>query len=162
MTDVTPPPAPQTAVPADSAAVPAAAPAAAPAATAPVRRKGRFPGVASLILALLAVIGDIAVFVIAIVGIASFASSFDPSTLDFSSGLTAFFGFAAFAAIAFWGGVIVAGLALLLGIIAIVSNRGRIPGIFGTIISILVLLTHLSIALAIGNIGAIPTDMLPS
>jgi len=161
MTDVTPPPAPQTAVPADSAAVPAA-PAAPPAETAPVRRKGRFPGVASLILALLAVVGDIAVFVIAIVGIASFASSFDPSTLDFSSGLTAFFGFAAFAAIAFWGGVIVAGLALLLGIIAIVSNRGRIPGIFGTIISILVLLTHLSIALAIGNIGAIPTDLLPS
>ena len=158
MTDVTPPPAPQTAVPADSAAVPAA-PAAPPAETAPVRRKGRFPGVASLILALLAVVGDIAVFVIAIVGIASFASSFDPSTLDFSTGLTAFFGFAA---IAFWGGIIVAGLALLLGIIGIVSNRGRIAAIFGTIISILVLLTHLSIALAIGNIGAIPTDLLPS
>ena len=44
-------------------------------------------------------------------------------------------------------------LALLLGIIAIAKNRGRIAGVFGVIFSLLVLITHGSVALAIAQSG---------
>jgi hypothetical protein len=161
MTDVTPPPPPQ--APAAQTATPhtpAPAPAVVEVAPAP-RRKGRFPGVASLILALLVVLGDIVIVIVAIASIASFASDFDLST-----GMATFLAFSAFAIVAFWGGIVVAGLALLLGIISIISNRGRIAGVFGTIFSVLILLSHISIAFAIANAGdvadVIPTGLLPT
>ncbi len=158
MTDVTPSPAPQ------SPAVPAAA-STEVAAVAPVEKKGSGVGIASLLFAILAVIADLAIFVFALVTIVSVINNFDFANFDIPT-IVAGLGAAAFVAIVgFFGGIVLALLALLLGIIAIVKNRGRVAGVFGVIFSILVLITHGSVALGIAQSGeAISgiTGLLPS
>ena len=144
MTDVTPPPAPQ------SPAVPAAE----STEVAPVeKKKGSGPGVASLLLSLLAVIADLVILVFAIVTLVSLFSNFDFANLEWGT-ILAGLGAAAFVTvIGFFGGIVLALLALLLGIIAIASKRGRVAGVFGVIFSILVLITHGSILLGIAQSG---------
>lgn len=156
MTDVTPPPAPQT------PAVPATASAEVAAAETPVAKKGSGVGIASLLLALLAVIADLAIIVFAVISVASIVSNFDASSFEVSSVLAALGGAAVLAAIGFFGGIVVALLALLLGIIAIAKNRGRVAGVFGLIFSILVLVTHGSVILAIAQSGAALTGLVQS
>ncbi len=152
MTDVTPPPAPQ------SPAVPAAA----STEIAPVERKSSGVGIASLLIAILAVLGDIAIFIFAFISVAALIANFDVTTFDFG-GLLAGLGAAALiGVIAFFGGIVLALLALLLGIIAIAKNRGRVAGVFGVIFSVLVLLTHGSIAAAIAGSGDALSGVLPS
>jgi hypothetical protein len=147
MTDVTPPPpAPQSpAVPApESAEV-------APVAT--VERKGSGPGIASLLLSLLAILADIVILVIAVVAITSVIANFDFATFDVGTALAGLGATAFLAVVGFFGGIVLALLALLIGIIAIARNRGRVAGVFGVIFSILVLITHGSVALAIAQSG---------
>ena len=143
MTDLTPSDAP---TPVPAPAEPAAAPVVV--ADQPVR-KSHALGIFALILGLLAFLADVGVLVFAIVQIAAFAQTF-----DFSSGLTALAGFAALALLAFWVGIVVAGLAVLLGLIAAIKNRGRAAGIVGLIFGLLVLITHVSIGLSILGAGA--------
>jgi hypothetical protein len=151
MTDPQPPAVPD--VPAATpAAVPAAtpavaAPASAPAAAAP--RKGSGLGVFALILGLLAMLGDILVLVIIGVQIASLASNFDWTSLAAS-----FAGVAILGVAAFFGGFVVGGLAILLGIIAAVKNRGRAAGVVGAILGFLVFISHLVIAITIAGAGS--------
>jgi hypothetical protein len=131
--------------------VPAPAePAAAPVVVAdqPVR-KSHALGIFALILGLIAFLGDIGVLVFAVIQIAAFAQ-----TLDFSTGLTGLAAFAGLALLAFWVGIAVAALAVLLGLIAAIKNRGRAAGIVGLIFGLLVLITHISIGLSILGAGA--------
>jgi hypothetical protein len=146
MTDVTPPPAPQSvAVPADASTEAAT--------VATVEKKGSGPGVASLLLSLLAVLADIAIFVFAVVTVVSLFSNFDLATFEWGTIVASLGAAAIIGVIGFFGGIALALLALLIGIIAIAKNRGRVAGVFGVIFSILVLITHGSIALGIAQSG---------
>jgi len=134
-------------------AVPAAAEPAAPVVVSapPVRKSGAL-GAFALILGLIAILGDLTVIVIAIVQIVNLFSNFDVSLIFTASGLTALAGFLAIAFIVFWGGIVVAALAVLLGFIAAIKNRGRVAAIFGIVFGILVLITHIGIGLS--SLGA--------
>jgi hypothetical protein len=147
MTDLTPSDAP---TPVPAPAEPVAAPMVV--ADQPVR-KSHALGIFALILGLIAFLGDVAVIVLGIVQVVSLFSNFDVSQLFSSSTLTAFGGFIAIALIAFWVGIVVAGLAVLLGLIAAIKNRGRAAGIVGLIFGLLVLITHIGILLSILGAG---------
>lgn len=156
MTDLTPTdPAPAVpAVPvADAPAAPVVVPATAPdGVVAPVEvapHRSRGLGRFALFLGIIAFLGDIGVLVFAVIQVASFAQ-----TLDVQNGLTLLAGFAALAFIIFWAGIIVGGLAVLLGLIAAISNRGRAPGIVGLILGLLVLLSHIGVGLAVLSAGS--------
>jgi hypothetical protein len=153
MTDVTPPPAPQ---------APATTDAYASTEVVPAPRKGRGVGVASLILAILAMLGDLLAIVVGVVSLASIFGNFDVSTMEFGPIIAALGAFAVVAVVVFFGGFIFAGLGLLLGIIAIASNRGRVPGVFGVIFSVLVLITHGSLAATLAGSGDALTNLIPS
>jgi hypothetical protein len=149
MTDLTP---------SDTPAVPATPAAATP---APVvveaaRPKGKGLGVFALILGLLAFIGDIVLLGIAIAGAVGVSQQVQGGTFDLTTLLAGLGGFIFIAAIGLFGGLLVAFLAALLGIIAGVKNRGRAAGITGAILGILVLFTHLSVLVTIlSSAGAI-------
>ncbi|MCU1417325.1 MAG: hypothetical protein JWP32_1499 [Schumannella sp.] len=148
MTDLTPAETPAT------PAVPAAAEPAAPVVvqTAPVRKSGALGGFA-LILGLLAFFGDVAVLVIGIVQVVSLFSNFDVSQLFTTTNLGALGAFLVIVGIVFWVGLVVAALAVLLGFIAAIKNRGRVAAIFGIIFGILVLITHLGIGFTVLSAG---------
>ncbi len=152
MTEVTPPPAPQT----------PAVPDAAPTEVAKVEKKGSGVGIASLLFAILAVIADLAILVFAVVTIATIFANFDFANFEISTLFAGLGAAAIVAVIGFFGGIILALLALLLGVIAIAKNRGRVAGVFGVIFSILVLVTHGSVALAIAQSGDAVTNLIPS
>jgi hypothetical protein len=141
MTDPTTPQPP--AVPATPPATAAPDSVAVPAAAEP--RKGRGLGIFALILGLGAFIGDIVLLGIAIAGAAAAFSNVSAGNFDFTTILAGLAGFAFIAFIGFWVGILVAALAMLLGIIAAVKNRGRAAGIFGAIFGLLVLISHLTI-----------------
>jgi hypothetical protein len=162
MTDVTPPPAPQTpAVPAATPAVPDAAAADVAYVEAPKKKSGALGGFA-LVLAILAVLGDIVVLIFGAVSLASIIGGFDVSNFEIGPILAALGAFAAIAVIAFFGGMILAVLGLLLGLIAAIKGRGRVAGVFAIIFSILVLITHGSVALALAQTGDSITNLIPS
>ena len=148
MTDLTPAETPAT------PAVPAADPAASAVVVAPPARKSGALGGFALILGLIAFLGDVAVLVIAIVQIVSLFSNFDISQLLSASTIGPLAAFLAIATIAFWGGLVVAALAVLLGFIAAIKNRGRVAAVFGIIFGILVLVTHLGIAFTLLSAGS--------
>lgn len=139
------------AVPAAAAqtpAVPAGAGAVATTAAA-APRKGRGLGIFALVLGILGVLGDLMVAIALGAQIASLAGGFEWTSL-----LTAFLSVAFLGFIAFFGGLVVGGLALLLGIIAAVKNRGRVAGVFGAILGFLVLGSHLIILILIAAAGS--------
>jgi hypothetical protein len=129
----TPEPAvPATTTPAEPVAVTEpAAEAAYVAPAAPVEKKKRGVGAWSLALGLITALGDLAflIFVIVIL-VGAFASL---SSGDFS-GVTTALGAAGLALAAFFiffGGFFTGGLAVLLGLIALLTGRGRVLGVFG-------------------------------
>jgi hypothetical protein len=153
MTDVTPPPAPQPpAVPADTSTE---------VAPAEPKKSGALGGFA-LFLAIQAVLGDIVVILIAIVTVAAAFGNKDASDFDLARVLASFSVLALVAVIDFFGGLILAVLGILLGIIAIASRRGRVAGVFAVILSILVLITHGSVFLAIAQTGDLASNFLGS
>jgi len=154
MTDVTPPPA---AEPAVTPAVPAAT-STEVVVEAPKKKSGALGGFA-LILAILAILGDLVVIIFGVVTLATAVNGFDISTFEFGPILAALGAFAAIAVFAFFGGMILAVLGLLFGLIAAVKGRGRVAGVFAIIFSILVLITHGSIALAIAQTGDSITNL---
>jgi hypothetical protein len=166
MTDVTPPPAA-----AEPPAAPAATTPAVPAATAtevavvPVKKKSGALGGFALILSIIAILADLVVIIFGVVTLVSAVNGFDLQTFEFGGILAALGAFAAIAVFAFFGGLILGALALLLGLIAAIKGRGRVAGVFAIIFSILVLVTHGSIALAIAQTGdsiSNLTSVLPS
>ncbi len=132
---------------------------------APAKKKSGALGGFALILAVLAIIGDLVVIIFGIVTLVSAVNGFDLQTFEFGGILAALGAFAAIAVFAFFGGLILAVLALLFGLIAAIKGRGRVAGVFAIIFSILVLVTHGSVALAIAQTGdsiSNLTSVLPS
>ena len=100
--------------------------------------------------------------VFGVVTLVTAVNSIDLRTFEFGPILAAIGAFAAIAVFAFFGGLILAVLALLLGLIAAIKGRGRVAGVFAIVFSILVLITHGSIALAIAQAGDSITNLIPS
>jgi hypothetical protein len=109
----------------------------------PVERKGRGLGVFALILGLLGMIADIIVIILGLAQLPALMNG------DWGSLLAGLAGVAVLGFIVFWGGIIVGALAVLLGIIAAVRNRGRVAGVFGIILGVLVAGSHILLGLAI-------------
>ncbi|MEO8263015.1 MAG: hypothetical protein ABI566_10645, partial [Pseudolysinimonas sp.] len=126
MTDLTP---------ADTPAPPAttAAPAAPVVVTETARPKSKALGVFALILGLIGFIGDIVLLGIGIAGAVGIAQSVSGGTFDVTTILLGLGGFIFIAFIALIAGVVVGALAVLLGLIAAIKNRGRAAGIFGVV-----------------------------
>ena len=125
-------PAPVVAEPAAADPV-VAAPAAAAPAPVVVERKKRGVGAWSFVLGLLTSLGDIAFLVfgiIAVVGTIASLTSGDFSGVGTALGAA---GLAIVALFVFFGGFVTAGLAALLGLVALVTGRGRVLGLFGLI-----------------------------
>lgn len=132
---------PATTTPAEPVVVsePAAEPAAvvetpAPAAVAApvvVEKKKRGVGAWSFVLGLLTSLGDIAFLVVAAVALVGAVNALiggDYSALGTVLGAA---GLTLVAFFVFFGGFVTAGLAALLGLVALVSGRGRVLGLFG-------------------------------
>lgn len=121
-----------TPTPAEPVAVPE--PAAEPApvlVAAPVEKKKRGVGAWSFVLGLLTVLGDLAFLIFGVVVLVGAIS--DLTSGDFSGVATALgaAGLAVLALFVFFGGFLTAGVAALLGLIALISGRGRVLGFFG-------------------------------
>lgn len=139
--------------PAQTPAVPAApAGAVTPAETTPPKGKGL--GVFALILGILAFLADFGVLVFALAQVASLAQNFDVQGLLLGLG-----GLAVFALISFFGGIFVAALAVLLGLIAAIKNRGRVAGVFGVIFGVLVLISRLIVGATLAGSGDLLSNL---
>lgn len=132
--------------------VPAAEPAAAPAAPAPAspvpavvapERKKRGVGIWAFILGLLTILGDLG-FVAALYGSAvSTIGSIGGDDPQFAGTLLLI---TVGGPIVYFGGFLVAGLGVLLGLIAAIANRGRVLGILGLLLAGFGLLVRILIA----------------
>jgi hypothetical protein len=123
-------PAPMT--PAEPVAVAEPAVEPAPAVMAePVEKKKRGVGAWSFVLGLLTGLGDLAFVIFGIVVVVGAIA--DLTSGDFSGVATALgaAGLAIVALFVFFGGFFAGGLAALLGLIALISGRGRVLGLFG-------------------------------
>jgi hypothetical protein len=124
----------------------AAEPVVAPAAVAPVvEKKKRGVGAWSFVLGLLTSLGDIAFLVfgiIALVGAATAIFSGDYSAITTVLGAA---GLGLLALFVFFGGFVTAGLAALLGLVALVGGRGRVLGLFGLIFAAAAILVRVLI-----------------
>lgn len=91
-------------------------------------RKRRGFGIASFVLGLLAILGDLAVVIAGLVALGSFAD-------DLEGGLGFAFIVLLASIVAFWGGLVLAVLAIVFGIIALVRNRGRVLAVAGIVLA---------------------------
>jgi hypothetical protein len=99
----------------------------------PETAKGRGVGAWSFVLGLLAVLIDIAFVVIVLVAILGVLGDVAGGDMPGVSTALAAAGFAVLAVVLFFGGFVGAGLAVLLGLIALFSGRGRVLGVFGVL-----------------------------
>lgn len=128
----TPEPAvPATTTPAEPVVTEPAAEAAYAAPPAPVEKKKRGVGAWSFVLGLLTALGDLAFLIFVVVVLVGAISSFTSG--DFSGVATALgaAGLTIAAFFIFFGGFFTGGLAALLGLIALITGRGRVLGVFG-------------------------------
>lgn len=142
-------------------AVPTAPEAGAPAVVEVAPRKSRGLGIFAMILGLLAFFGDLVIVIVTVVQVVGVVANFDVSNIFSGGGLAALGAFLALLFIAFWGGLVVSALAVLLGLIAAISGRGRAQGVVGLIFGLLVFVSHLVVGISllgigngIGNIGS--------
>ena len=148
------------AVPAEVPAVPetAAPETVAPATVVPAEtpaKKKRGVGVWSFILGLLTVIGDIVLLVTAVSIVLSVIA--EVSSGDFS-GLTAAIsaaGLGLFFVASLFGGLLLAGLGALLGLIALITGRGRVIGVIGLLLSAAALAWRIMLLTAGLNVGGV-------
>lgn len=141
-------PAAAPATPAPAAAAPAVAP------EAPVAKK-RGVGVWSFVLGLLTVIGDIVLLVVAIsvlLGVIAEVSSGDFSGLATAIGAA---GLGLFFVASLFGGLVLAGLGALLGLIALITGRGRVIGVIGLLLSAAALTWRIMLLTAGLNVGGV-------
>jgi hypothetical protein len=99
--------------------------------SAPVEKKKRGVGAWSFVLGLLTALGDLAFLIFVIVVLVGAISAFTSGDI---SGVTTALGAAGLTIAAFFiffGGFFTGGLAALLGLIALVTGRGRVLGVFG-------------------------------
>lgn len=137
------------------AAVPSAAPT--PSAgqqAAPRRRRG--VGTAAFVLGLLAVLGDVIGITVVFVTLVGAVTNLGETLTNVDNSLGAFLGVIVFEAIVFFGGILFAVLAVILGIVAAVRNRGRVLGVLGVIFGLAVLAVHIGLAITIATSGNVP------
>lgn len=137
------------------AAVPPTSPT--PAASAPVaapRRRGI--GSAAFVLGLLAILGDILGVVVALFTLLGSVTHLGETLSNVDNSLGAFLGVIILEFIVYFGGILFALLAVILGIVAAVRNRGRVLGVFGVIFGIAVLAVHVTLAITIATSGNVP------
>ena len=153
-------PVPAEAVPAEPVAAELTPPPASPIAAAPVAvRPRRGLGAASFILGLLAILGDLAALVIGLIAVAGALTNFSSVLTDPTGSLGSALGVIVIAAVAVFGGLLFALLAVILGLVAAIRNRGRVLGVFGIIFGLIILIGHIS---AIVGIAMTPSNGLTS
>jgi len=145
---VVPPPASPFAEPAPGAPVGAVAQAAAP------RRRGI--GAAAFVLGLLAILGDLIGFIVAIFTLLGAVTHLGQTLTNVDNSLGAFLGVIILEYLVFFGGILFAVLAVILGIVAAVRNRGRVLGVFGVIFGLAVLATHIALAITVATSNNVP------
>lgn len=139
---IVPPPPPQ--APAEPAA----------AATSAPRRRGI--GAAAFVLGLMAILGDLIGIVVALFTLLGAVTHPGQTLTNVDSSLGAFLGVIILEFLVFFAGIVFAVLAVILGIVAAVRNRGRVLGIFGVIFGIVVLVTHTALGIAATTSGNVP------
>lgn len=127
-------------------------PAVAPVATH--RRRGL--GAAAFVLGLLAILGDLIGVTVALFTLLGAVTNLGQTFTNIDSSLGALFGVIVLEFLVFFGGILFAVLAVILGIVAAARNRGRVLGIFGVIFGVAVLLTHVALGITIATSGNVP------
>ena len=115
-----------------------------------VERKKRGVGAWSFVLGLLTSLGDIAFLVfgiITVVGTISAVTSGDFSAINTALGAA---GLVLLAFFVYFGGFVTAGLAGILGLVALITGRGRVLGLFGLLFAIAAILVRVLLLLS-GN-----------
>ncbi len=141
-----PPPPPAGSEPAATGA--SAAPPAAP------RRRG--VGATAFVLGLLAILGDLIVIVVALFTLLGAIGNIGQTLTNVDNSLGAFLGVIVLEFIVFFGGILFAALAVILGIVAAVRNRGRVLGVFGVIFGLVVLVSHVALWIYATTSGTVP------
>lgn len=130
----TPEPARPATFPTEAVASTAAPVAPAPPAPAPVaERPKRGVGAWSFVLGLLTSLGDIAFFVFGVVALVGGFNAVMSGDVSAASGLLGAAGLAIVALFVLFGGLVTAGIAALLGVIALLTGRGRVLAFFGLV-----------------------------
>ena len=124
------------------------------------KKSGALGGFA-LFLAILAIIGDIVVFILAVISVVTIVGNINTETFDVSTIVAGLGAFAVVAVVGFLGGFVLALFSILFGAIAIAKRRGRVAGIVAVILSVLVLITHGSLALTLAQAGTGIATLFP-
>jgi hypothetical protein len=130
------------------AEAPGQAPAPAP------RRRGI--GTAAFVLGLLAILGDLIGLIVAFFTLLGAVTHIGETLTNVDNSLGAFLGVIILEFIVFFGGILFAALAVILGIVAAVRNRGRVLGIFGVIFGVVVLVSHIVFGIYVTTQGNVP------
>lgn len=144
--------------PAEPAVVvePAATEVAAPVPPVVEKKRSRAIGGWAFALGLLTVIGDVVFVVVAVTTSAGLLSQLSAALQggELSAILGGVFGVVIYALIVFGGGFLVAGVAALLGLIALISGRGRVLGLFGLLFAAAAILVRVLLIAAVsaGNL----------
>ena len=102
----------------------------------PVERKKRGIGAWSFVLGLLTALGDIAFVIWVVVVLVGAVGDLQTGNLAGISTAIGAAGLVIVALFVFFGGFVTAGLAALLGLIALVTGRGRVLGVFGLLLGL--------------------------
>lgn len=129
-------------------------PGAAVAPTAAPRRRGI--GAAAFVLGLLAILGDLIGITVALFTLLGAMTNLGQTLTNVDNSLGAFLGVIILEFAVFFGGILFAVLAVILGIVAAARNRGRVLGIFGVIFGLAVLVTHLVLGITVATSGNVP------
>lgn len=103
-------------------------------------------GIASLILGIAAVLGDVIIVLVIVDAVRS--------AVDINTGLQNLFVAAVTSVFIMIGGFIAATVGLILGIIAVSKGRGRVLGVIGMLLSILVVLSYILAIILVAAGGA--------
>lgn len=137
-------------------APPVAAEAAVPSAQTPEKHRRRGIGTAAFVLGLLAIGGDIVGIVVALFTLLGAVTNLGETLSNVDNSLGAFLGVIILEFAVFFGGILFAVLAVILGIVATARNRGRVLGVFGVIFGLIVLATHVVLGITVATSGNVP------
>lgn len=107
-------------------------------------------------LGLLAIFGDLVGIVVALFTLLGAVTHLGQTLTNVDNSLGAFLGVIILEFLVFFGGILFAALAVILGIVAAVRNRGRVLGIVGVIFGLAVLATHVALGISIAASGNVP------
>jgi hypothetical protein len=131
----------------------ASGPATVASAVAP-RRRGI--GAAAFVLGLLAILGDLIGVTVALFTLLGAVTNLGQTLTNVDNSLGAFLGVIILEFVVFFGGILFAVLAVILGIVAAARNRGRVLGVFGVIFGLAVLVTHIVLGITVATSGNVP------